>query len=525
MGGTLAAAVTGGPSAYNVAVTGMTGTGLVAVNVPAGAATDAAGNATPGGVAAFTMFDTAQPSVTINKAAGQADPTSSPPILFTIVFSENVTGFIASDVSFAGTTAGPVTGTLTGSGPTYTLTVVGMTTDGNVVASVPASVATDMVGNLNTASTSTDNVVAFTAVAGTVAAPNIFWASAVNIHNPTILLEGTVLIGDTIRFQFATVSDFSSVIHDVSNTIDAAELSAQLATFDIPVSLIDAFWYARARIERPTVGNSNWSNVETHDIVPFDLSSVDWFNAVIAAGGTVSATQKQRVDSLIMGLKADGNWDKLDRLWLYVGESVVQQARIDIRKLSTHTVLGTPTLAANGYTGNGINSAIITNFIFNAPGNAWGQFGASMGFYLKTLTPDGIIFAQHGASTELFFIQPLATSTGDILATIQGASLRAGDGVVPDPRGLIHYSAKAGQDALYLKGAQKAVGPGWISVLFNGDTITVLCRTASPDGTPFDGFTTATVAAVFFGGFFNVSEAGNLNVRIQNYMNAWGVAE
>jgi hypothetical protein len=44
-GGTKTVAVTGGPTVYNVAVSGMTTTGTVIVAVPAGAATDPSGNA------------------------------------------------------------------------------------------------------------------------------------------------------------------------------------------------------------------------------------------------------------------------------------------------------------------------------------------------------------------------------------------------------------------------------------------------------------------------------------------------
>ena len=45
------------------------------------------------------------PAVTINQAPGQIDPVSSRPIVFRVLFSEAVTGFDASDISFAGSTA------------------------------------------------------------------------------------------------------------------------------------------------------------------------------------------------------------------------------------------------------------------------------------------------------------------------------------------------------------------------------------------------------------------------------------
>src|SRR5439155_17864315 len=107
-------------------------------------------------------FVTVTPTVTMNQAAGQADPTSSSPIQFTVVFSTPVTGFTASDVSFAGSTVG---GTLvagvSGSGATYTVSVTGMSGNGTVVASIPAGAAVDFNNTPSAASTSTDNTVTF----------------------------------------------------------------------------------------------------------------------------------------------------------------------------------------------------------------------------------------------------------------------------------------------------------------------------------------------------------------------------
>ena len=280
VGGTLSAVVTGTGPTYNVAVSGMTGAGNVVVSVPAGAATDAAGNAnvaststdntvafngvdttaptvqsinrvgttptnaasvswtvlfseivtgvdtsdfaTTGTVTGATItavsgsgsqytvtantgtgsgtlglnlvdndsirdssanplggagsgngnftgqiytIDKAAPTVTVNQATGQADPTSASPINFTVVFSEAVTGFVAGDVSFAGSTVGgTLSAVVTGTGPTYNVAVSGMTGAGNVVVSVPAGAATDAAGNASVASTSTDNTVAFNGV-------------------------------------------------------------------------------------------------------------------------------------------------------------------------------------------------------------------------------------------------------------------------------------------------------------------------------------------------------------------------
>jgi len=111
---------------------------------------------------AYTIDRTA-PTVTINQAAGQADPTDSVPINFTVVFNEPVTGFSSGDVTLSGT-AGATTVLVTGSGTTYNVAVSGITSIGTVIASIPAGVAIDAAGNSNTASTSTDNSVTVSSI-------------------------------------------------------------------------------------------------------------------------------------------------------------------------------------------------------------------------------------------------------------------------------------------------------------------------------------------------------------------------
>jgi LPXTG-site transpeptidase (sortase) family protein len=100
--------------------------------------------------------------VTIDQVAppAQPDPTHASPINFTVVFSEAVTGFTASDVAIGGT-AGATTATISGAGPTYTVAISGMATDGTVVISIPSGAVTDVSNNANAASTSIDNTVTY----------------------------------------------------------------------------------------------------------------------------------------------------------------------------------------------------------------------------------------------------------------------------------------------------------------------------------------------------------------------------
>src|SRR2546429_3743467 len=92
-----------------------------------GGATDAAGNGNPASTSTdnTVTFDPTPPTVTINQAAGQADPTSTAPITFTAVFSEPVSGVTARDCVTVATAAripsaawnkGPSTYTVAGCG-------------------------------------------------------------------------------------------------------------------------------------------------------------------------------------------------------------------------------------------------------------------------------------------------------------------------------------------------------------------------------------------------------------------------
>ncbi|MFK0274923.1 putative Ig domain-containing protein [Ensifer sp. NPDC090286] len=101
-----------------------------------------------------------EPTVTINQATGQADPSAKTAIAFDVVFNKSVTGFTGSDVQLSGT-AGATTASVSGSGANYRVTVSGMSQAGTVTASIPAGKARSVAGFLNLASTSSDNTITY----------------------------------------------------------------------------------------------------------------------------------------------------------------------------------------------------------------------------------------------------------------------------------------------------------------------------------------------------------------------------
>ncbi len=109
----------------------------------------------------FVVIDNTSPIVTINQRDTQPDPTPFQPIEYSVTFNEPVSGFGGSDISLAGSTANGSNAVfgITGTGTAYIVAVSNVQGDGTVVASIPASGVTDIAGNSNLASTSTDNTV------------------------------------------------------------------------------------------------------------------------------------------------------------------------------------------------------------------------------------------------------------------------------------------------------------------------------------------------------------------------------
>ena len=164
-GGLLSITLTGAGAAYTATVTGMTTAGTVILALPAGAAQNAeltnSTASTGDNSVTWIVTEPTAPTVTINQAAGQADPASTSPIVFDVVFSEPVVGLTGGDIDLSGT-AGATSVTVIGSGATYTASVSGMTGPGTVSAVIAAGavIAVDD-GAASASSTSTDNTVLY----------------------------------------------------------------------------------------------------------------------------------------------------------------------------------------------------------------------------------------------------------------------------------------------------------------------------------------------------------------------------
>ncbi|MBX9585577.1 MAG: FG-GAP-like repeat-containing protein [Gemmataceae bacterium] len=218
-GQTVAATVTGTTFAATVPAALAEGTYPVTVT-----ATDAAGNAGTSTAAGALVVDTTAPATTVTSDA--PDPTNDAPIPFTVAFSEDVTGFTATDVTVTNGTASNFTAV---DARTFTVDVT-PAGQGAVTVAVPAGAATDAAGNGSTAAAAVART--FDTVAPTAT------ANALTTNDATPTITGTV--NDPDATITVTVGG-QTVTATVTGSTFSATVPTALAegTYDIAVSATD----------------------------------------------------------------------------------------------------------------------------------------------------------------------------------------------------------------------------------------------------------------------------------------------
>jgi hypothetical protein len=200
----------GSGASYTFDVT-PTADGLVTVDLAAGAATGTVSGGSTSAASASITSDTTAPTASITAPAG---PTNQDPIIFTITFSEVVTGLELSEIIVENGTAS----NLQGSGTTYTVDV-SPAADGVVNVSVIADAAFDLAGNGNLAAgpgtTQSDktapsvavNDSSSAAITGTSADASGVTGVEISIFNGTFFWSGSAFDSATEVFHATTSSD------------------------------------------------------------------------------------------------------------------------------------------------------------------------------------------------------------------------------------------------------------------------------------------------------------------------------
>lgn len=255
------------------------------------------------------------------------------------------------------------------------------------------------------------------------------------------------------------------------------------------------------------------------EAVPSDPDAEAWFTAVEGNGGTVSGPRRELVTTLIIGLKTDGVWSQLDRLWVLAAENS-PSARTDMKALDLATAVNSPTFTADrGYTGISASSTRLDlSYNPSTDGINLGASDASLGVWVRVLDGAGTscpVGTSDGAN-ELTVVEDVGVDRWTAIIGTNIVSTSPGT----RPTGLISASqlgTGAGSVRIYLNGSSSGNISGAASTMPNREE-SGLCENA---GTP-TLFSDAQISAIFFGGDLTDAQMTNLYSRLQTYMTAVG---
>ena len=112
-----------------------------------------------------------------------------------------------------------------------------------------------------------------------------------------------------------------------------------------------------------------------------DVDALAFFDRVTNAGGSLSATEKLAIDTLVLQLKTDGIWTKMKAIYPMVGASAAACSQ-NLKSASfTGTFNGGVTFATTGVQFNGTNGYLNTAFV---PSNEFSASNASISVYSRT---------------------------------------------------------------------------------------------------------------------------------------------
>jgi hypothetical protein len=122
------------------------------------------------------------------------------------------------------------------------------------------------------------------------------------------------------------------------------------------------------------------ANLTVTSSIVYDADAQAFFDRVTTAGGTLSATEQNAVNTLVIALKADGIWTKMKAIYPMVGASAAACSR----NLKSNNFNGTFssgwTFASTGVTPNGTSAYFDTTL----PNNTMSQNSNCFGVYIRT---------------------------------------------------------------------------------------------------------------------------------------------
>lgn len=195
-----------------------------------------------------------------------------------------------------------------------------------------------------------------------------------------------------------------------------------------------------------------------------DPDAQAFFDRVTTAGGTLSATEKLAVDTLVKQLKADALWTAMKAIYPMVGASAAACAQNLKSSSFTGTFTSGWTFASTHIVGNGTSAYFDTTIVPTSTENlSW-----SMGVYMRTNTGSGSNggFGMAIGSTNnsvRYYIGPRWTGYGDVSNFTIGQGANEINAPGPNAAGLFHGSRTA-SDAISSRRNNTSLGSNTISI-------------------------------------------------------------
>jgi hypothetical protein len=263
------------------------------------------------------------------------------------------------------------------------------------------------------------------------------------------------------------------------------------------------------------------SSAQSYTDSDADLNA--WLTVVKPLNGSPGSLVQALLHDLITGLKTDGLWTKLDRLWIFA-QGTMSGALVDFVARSLATAVGTPTFTTNrGFISNGsayINSLYTpsvngVNFTLNS---------ASVGCWVnnsRTVPTNNAAGISGQDATNSCQVAPLCIfgATGE-LYQINNGTLEIWT-IPSDAQGFNFASRTASNlTTMYKNNTVGATGAGVSAGL---PTQPLYICAQNNNGAPQNWNALDTISCAVMGAGLNATDEGNLYARLRTYMTAVGV--
>jgi hypothetical protein len=347
--------------------------------------------------------------------------------------------------------------------------------------------------------------------------PNALVATPVKIRS-RYKKSGSDPVNLIVRLKQGVTEKASWTYSGISNAFVTSEETLTVAQFNSITDFTDLF----LEFEATTEDTSFWIVESDYYSSYLDPDAYLWHRSA----GAVSDTRIGLVNDLIVGLKADGVWTKLDRLWLFAAENQ-GSALVDLKARTTATAVASPTFTADrGYQSTNILTQYInTNYNLSTQAVQANVDSMSISAWCVTnraanAQPACGVFDGGSNAWQLYqFISVLPGSPGVGGFMGEGSGIEMGNS---QSNGFATFqrTSSTTEEAYFNGVALTPASQTRTAAVFPNFNMFLLGRDNA--GT-FDSGNADQYAAFAFGAKLSATDAANFYNRIRTYMTAVGV--